>query len=169
MNWISLVEKMISDECRGKDSEFLKLTGLTTAHLRNWRHGRSSNPQLRTIEKIEAGLKVRIQTDKNGIPVGYERTPAELKSDGSKRAAELPEDSSIPASAQSEYDDLAFTGEGRGWSQLPESERAYFEELFQRMRLIIAEANADRDRKVEQAVNEFRRIMKEKVLGITSK
>lgn len=163
MSWITIVETMISEECRGKDAEFLRLTGLSTAHLRNWRLGRNSVPQLKTIEKIETGLRVKIETDNDGTPVGYQREP-----EGSSEPHTQPR-TGIPESAQAEYDLLTFVSGGQSWSQLSDQDRAYYEELYLRMELIIDEANAERDRRIQQAVNEFRKLMKDKVLGISSK
>jgi transcriptional regulator with XRE-family HTH domain len=163
MKWISVVEKMISEECRGKDSEFLRMTGLSTAHLRNWRLGKNSTPQLKTIEKIESGLNITIETDNDGMPVGYQRA---AKGIGDAR---IPSKDGIPESAQGEYDQLTFASGGQNWAELSDQERAYYEELYLRMELIIEEANAERHRRVQQAVNEFRKLMKDRALGISSK
>lgn len=176
MNWSTILQKIIDGECRGTDSVFVRKTGLSTAHLASWRKNPSMVPQLSTIEKIERGLGIRIRMD-HGRPTGYETVPADqatipAKAEGLTPAIvpsgirESPHAPTVPRSARDVYDNFEFFGGKTDWMELSDTERGYFEALYARMEAEIDEADAERDRRVERAVNELHRLVRDKLLGI---
>lgn len=179
MHWPELLKKIIDAECRGIDAEFLRKTGLSTAHLANWRKSPSMNPHLFTIEKIERGLGIKIRMQ-HGRPTGYEAVPAEppppqlpLQIPSGMRIVNHdtihpPRTPSVPRSARDVYDNFEFFGGKTDWLDLTDTERGYFEALYARMEAEIDEANAERERRVEKAVSELHRLVRDKLLGITN-
>lgn len=139
--------------------EFLSKVGLSSWAYHKWKDGNyPSTPNLKRME-LEYGF--RFIFNEYGEPVDFK-----LNANGTAPEERKIKTPSAPKSAREEYENLEFYGGKVEWIDLPDDVRAYFEDLFKRMEMKIDEAYSECTHRVDQAVSEFRRLIKDKVLGI---
>ena len=122
-------------------------------------------PRLKTIQRIEEGLGVRIVLDANGVPQRFEAAPPTEQS-AHELAASYRARPKAPGSPREEYEALEFAGGKPDWLDLPDVERGYYEALFRRMEDEIDQADTERDERVRKSIAGFRNLMRDRMLGI---
>lgn len=181
VHFIDLIERIIAEEFRGKEAEFLKATGLTTAHMTTWRKTPDVTPQLKTIERIENTLNGAFLVDSAGRPTAWQRKPSAATgpppSSAQAKQGVVDEPSDIPASARETYETYEFVGGKMEWLDLPEETRGYYEGLHSLLTTQIDRAiddyeaglrdlRAARDAQIRKALSEYEEIFQKKMLGL---